>query len=68
MAARSKEISVWSLADLGIDPATVGGVAAMTQVRRTQPPAARGATVVVREPAAAAAARVVDFLAARRLI
>jgi electron transfer flavoprotein beta subunit len=68
MAARSKEIAVWSLADLGIDPATVGDAAAATRVRRAQPPAARGATVVVREPAETAAARVVEFLAGRRLV
>ena len=34
MAARSKAPTTWSLADLGIDPATVGGGAAETEVPR----------------------------------
>jgi electron transfer flavoprotein beta subunit len=68
MAARSKEIATWSLTDLGIDPATVGGPVSRTRVVRSEPPPSRGATVVVREPADVAAARVVEFLAARRLV
>ena len=68
MAARSKEIAVRSLADVGIDPSTVGGAVASTRVLRSEVPPARGATRVVREPAPAAAAQVVDFLVERRLI
>lgn len=68
MAARSKEIATWSLADLGIDPAGVGGSTATTRVLRSEAPPARAATIVVREPAPQAATRVVEFLAARRLI
>ncbi len=68
MAARSKEIATRSLADLGIDPATVGTTAARSRVVRSEAPPARGATQVVREAAPAAAAQVVEFLAARRLI
>jgi electron transfer flavoprotein beta subunit len=68
MSARSKEIAVRSLADLGLDPGAVGGSAAATRVVRSEAPPARGATVVVREPAREAAARVVEFLAERRLI
>lgn len=68
MAARSKEIVSRSLADVGLDPTAVGGVVATTRVLESRQPAAREATVVVREAPAEAARRVVDFLAARRLI
>ena len=68
MAARSKEISTWSLADLDLGDAPVGGAVATTQVVTARPAASRGATRVIREPAAAAAAQVVEFLAERRLI
>jgi electron transfer flavoprotein beta subunit len=68
MAARSKEISTWSLADLELGDAPVGGAVASTQVVSARPAASRGATRVIREPAAAAAAQVVEFLAERRLI
>ncbi len=68
MAARSKTIVTWSLADLGIDPSTVGGAVALTRVLRAEAPPARAATRVIREPAPAAAAQVVDFLVERKLI
>jgi electron transfer flavoprotein beta subunit len=68
MAARSKEITTLALADLGIDPATVGQAGATTRVVDTQPPAARAATRVIRETPDAAARELVGFLAERRLI
>lgn len=68
MAARSKEIATRSLADLGIDPATVGGAVATTAVLDTTTPPARGATEVVRGAPADGAARIVEFLAKRRVI
>jgi electron transfer flavoprotein beta subunit len=68
MAARSKEISTWSLADLELGNAPVGGAVASTQVVSARPAASRGATRVIREPAVAAAAQIVEFLAERRLI
>jgi electron transfer flavoprotein beta subunit len=68
MAARSKEIAVRSLADLGIDPASVGGARAATTLLATQTPPARGATEVVRGAPSDGAARIVELLAARRLI
>ncbi len=68
MGARSKEIANRSLADLGLDPSAVGGAVATTTVRETGTPATRGATEVVRGSAADGAARIVDLLAARRLI
>jgi electron transfer flavoprotein beta subunit len=68
MAARSKELTTKSLADLGIEAAQVGSGAAGTKVLDSKPPAARGETQVVREPAADAARTVTTFLAERRLI
>lgn len=68
MAARSKEITTLALADLGIDPATVGLAGATTRVVDSEPPAARGATRVIREAPDEAARQVVAFLAERRLI
>ena len=57
MAARSKTIATWSLADLGLDPATLGGAVATTRSLGAEAPPARAATRIVREPAAEAAAR-----------
>ena len=68
MAARNKEITTLTLADLGIDPSTVGLAAATSRVVGTRAPEPRAATRVIREPAAEAARQVVDFLAERRLI
>lgn len=68
MGARSKEIATLSLADLGIDPATVGLAGATTRVVDSRPPAARAATQVIRDTPAEAARQVVDVLAARRII
>jgi electron transfer flavoprotein beta subunit len=68
MAARGKEITTLSLADLGIDPSTVGLAGATTRVVASEPPPARGATRVVRGAPDEAAREVVAFLAERRLI
>ena len=69
MAARGKEIVTRSLADLGLDPASVGGAVATTDGARarTTPPA-RSATEIVRGSPDEGAARIVDFLAERRII
>jgi electron transfer flavoprotein beta subunit len=68
MAARSKEITTLSLADLGLDPATVGGAAATTRVSGSHLPPARAATRVIRETPDEAARQIMAFLAERRLI
>lgn len=68
MQARSKTIDSWSLADLGLDPASVGLSAATTRtVDADRPPERAGATVIRDEPEVAVA-QVVDFLASRRLV
>jgi electron transfer flavoprotein beta subunit len=68
MAARSKEIVTIGLADLGIDPATVGLAGATTTVVGSRPPEPRGATQVVRDAPDEAARQIVTLLAERRLI
>jgi electron transfer flavoprotein beta subunit len=68
MAARSKEIVTKSLADLGIDPASVGGAVATTALVGSEAPPARAATRVVRDTPDAAAKELVAFLAERRII
>jgi electron transfer flavoprotein beta subunit len=68
MGARTKEIVNRSLGDLGLDPSKVGGGVAATAILETSMPPARGATEVVRGAPADGAARIVELLAARRLI
>jgi electron transfer flavoprotein beta subunit len=68
MAARSKEITTLSLADLGIEPDTVGLKGAITKVVDSRKPEPRGATKVVRDEPDEAARQVVALLAERRLI
>ena len=66
MAARSREIASRSVGDLDGDLAPSGGWA--TKVLAADPPPARAAGRVVRQPAAEAAKEVADFLADRRII
>jgi electron transfer flavoprotein beta subunit len=68
MGARSKEIATRSLADLGLDPSTVGGAVASTAVLDSRRPPARGATRVVRGTPDEGAAEIVALLEARRII
>jgi electron transfer flavoprotein beta subunit len=68
MGARSKEVAVRTLEDLGLDGAAVGGAAASTVVLAQRPPAARAAARVIREAPDVAAREVVDFLVERRAI
>jgi electron transfer flavoprotein beta subunit len=68
MQARSKVVQTWSLADIGVDAGTVGTKAATTKVTGAEPPPPRAGATVVRDAPDAAVDKVVDFLAARRLI
>jgi len=68
MAARSKTIETLTLADLNIDPATVGLTSATTRVVDSRPPKPREATRIIRDAPDEAARQLVDFLAERRLI
>ena len=70
MGARSKEIAVRTLADIGLAGDPVGGAAASTAMRggpRARRRVARGACSATPDPAAAAAA-IVDFLVERRAL
>ena len=68
MGARSKEIVTRSVADLGLDPATVGAAATTTEVLRKRTPPPRGEARVVRGTAEESAKAIVAFLAERRLV
>jgi electron transfer flavoprotein beta subunit len=68
MAARSKEIVTKTLAEVGIDAASVGGAVATTKVLGAEAPPPRAATRVVREAPDIAARELVAFLAERRII
>ncbi len=67
MGAKKKKVATWSLADLGVDPGTVGAGAALTQVLSLEPEPGRAAGEVV-EDDGTAAAQIADFLAARGLL
>jgi electron transfer flavoprotein beta subunit len=68
MGARSKEVAVRSVTDLGLDPAKVGGSVSTTEItgKRTPPP--RGAATVIRGSADEAAMAIVAFLGERKLL
>jgi electron transfer flavoprotein beta subunit len=68
MAARSKETTTVSLADLGIEPDRVGAGAATTRVLDATPPPARAGATVLRTDPESAVAATIDFLAARGLV
>jgi electron transfer flavoprotein beta subunit len=68
MQARTKPVEAWSLADLGLAPAAVGGGASTTRTLDATKPAERAGATFVREAPDDAVAKVVEFLAGRRLI
>jgi electron transfer flavoprotein beta subunit len=67
MGAKKKPLEQWSLADLDIDPATVGLTGSRTKVLAATmpPPRAKGE---VFEDKGDAAERIVQFLAARKVV
>lgn len=67
MAARSKPVETWSLADLDIDPATVGTAAARTQVLEVAPLPPREQEVLDSNQDGAAGIRLAEFLVGRGL-
>jgi len=68
MAAKRKPLETWSLSDLGIDAGSLRG-GALTRVTGSRPPEAKPPTERIENVAAAdAAARIADWLAARKLI
>jgi electron transfer flavoprotein beta subunit len=68
MAAKRKPLETWSLADIGVDAGTLRG-AALTRVVEANPPEAKPPTERVENVSAdEAAAKIADWLAARKLI
>lgn len=67
LAGKKKPVTRWSLADLGVDPSTVGATGAASVVRTVAPAPPRQAGAVVVDDGGAAV-RIADFLAARKLL
>lgn len=67
MSAKSKPTDTLSLADLGVDPATAGSSGSRTTVLGLAPPPAKGDQVRI-EDDGSAAEKLVDWLAARKLL
>ena len=68
MAAKRKPMETWTLADLGLSADDLRG-AALTRVTDARPPEAKPPTERIENlPAAEAAAKIADWLAARKLI
>ena len=69
MGARSKEMAVRTLADIGLADRPVGGAHVTTALVAARRPAPRGSGRVVRDPdPVAAASAIVDFLVERRAL
>jgi electron transfer flavoprotein beta subunit len=67
LASKKKPITTWSLADVGIDPASVGVPGAATVVRAAVPKPPRQAGAVVVDDGNAAV-QIADFLVAQKLL
>jgi electron transfer flavoprotein beta subunit len=68
MAAKRKPMETWSLADLGLSPDDLRG-GALTTVTDARPPEEKPPTERIENlPPAEAAAKIADWLAARKLI
>jgi len=67
LASKKKPITTWSLADLGIEPASVGvpGAATVVRAAASAPPRQAGAVVV---DDGDAAVQIADFLVAQKLL
>jgi electron transfer flavoprotein beta subunit len=67
LAGKKKPVTTWSLADLGVDPSSVGVPGAATRVRAVAPtPPRQAGTVLVDD--GEAAVRIADFLVAQKLL
>lgn len=67
MAARKKPVTAWSLADLGVEPGTVGAAAARTQVLEATPRPPRENRVLVTDDGQAGT-RLAAYLVQNRLV
>ncbi len=67
MAAKKKTVSVLTLADIGVDPAQVGGDGAWTAVAASAPRPPRSQGTIITDDGTAGV-QLVDYLAAQKLI
>jgi electron transfer flavoprotein beta subunit len=67
MAARKKPLETWSLADLGVEPATVGAGAAYTSVASIEPRPPRQAGEQVKDDGTGGVL-LADFLVTQKFI
>ncbi|HEX5588596.1 MAG TPA: electron transfer flavoprotein subunit beta/FixA family protein [Acidimicrobiia bacterium] len=67
MGAKKKPLDVLTIAELGLDPSTVGATGSTTEVLAVGPPPARGATVTIDDEAGAAEA-IYAYLHERELV
>jgi electron transfer flavoprotein beta subunit len=67
MAARKKPVTSWSLADLGVEPATVGAAGARTKVQQATPRPPRENRVLVTDDGQAGT-RLAAYLVQNRLV
>ena len=69
MAAKKHDVTVWSIADIGVDPANVGLSASTTVVNSSaQKPARTAGEIIDYGSPEDMAAKVADFLASKNLI
>lgn len=68
LAAKKKPVETWDLADLGVEPATVGAGAAWTAVRQTAPRPPREAGRQVTDEDGSGASALVEFLTAGKYV
>jgi electron transfer flavoprotein beta subunit len=68
MAAKKKPVETWSLADLGVEPASVGLTTAYSVVESTEARPPRTAGQIVTDEAGSGAAALVEFLASKKFI
>ncbi|WP_179389149.1 electron transfer flavoprotein subunit beta/FixA family protein [Psychromicrobium silvestre] len=67
MAAKKRQVSVLSLADIGVEPAQVGAAGALTVVAEASPRPPRSAGVIITDEGDAGV-KLVDFLAEQKLL
>ena len=68
MAAKKKPVETWALADLGVEPASVGAAAAYSVVESTAARPPRTAGEIVTDEDGSGAGALVDFLASKKFI
>jgi electron transfer flavoprotein beta subunit len=68
LAAKKKPVETWTLADLGVDPSSVGLAAASTAMQETAPRPPKQAGELVTDEDGSGAAALVDFLSAEKYI